>query len=566
MVTVPRDKVKFIVIAGIVALFLSGANFGNAQIMEKVDCDALFSKHLGAYGYKSGDAFVRNQSEKYQSCGWGLSPINTQTAFTQEADALVFPAVGAELIIKSSPDIQGNSQWNRLQEQKSNLETSGANDFQEVLRIAGGTLAFGFNEGKSASVDRNGRQNSWVKFYAETGKCTLFLNGKAGVGVAGQEYLPNYKDFHRFERNEAINEHPEFDHGLSTAKKEMLKTAEQLMADLEPLCRAIATPVTEEKKEETPVQFAEAQQEAVEALVQSRPTAKDFCLSATGNNCSGAIATFNRIETTEEVRILIVSIGGNPIIRFPDGTVKELTKDDARLDVGRIGASPAISNKRPLEDWVRFRDQAATESTITVPAGSRLAVDQAENINFYIYHKGENTPSGGVSIVSPSILEFNPLPPPITKESFTKFQFVEFDLKTGEIRVVDTDNVGINTRAGNVKVNTKGTDYGVAYNPDTGSMIAEIYDGEIKIEFANGRAQTLSSRYGEQIQRMTVDTDGNITRQVAVPKDEWGAQEKKRNGVWMWVLAVVIISTVGYLMYHNREKIRALLSQKSKVR
>jgi hypothetical protein len=563
MVTNPRDRVKFIAIVGIVALFLSGADFGNAQTMEKVDCDVLFSKHLDKYGYKSGDAFVRNQSEKYQSCGWGLSPINTQTAFTQEADALVFPVVGAELVIKSSPDVQGNSEWNRLQEQKNNLETSGTNDFQVALHIAGGTLAFGFNEGKSASVDRNGRQNSWVKFYAETGKCMLFLNGKAGVGVAGQEYLPNYKDFHRFERNEAINGHPGFDHGQNTAQKEMLGTAEQLVADLEPLCGGTATPATEEKAEGSQVQPAEAQQEAVEALVHSDPTEKEFCLFAIGNACGkGSITTFDTIETTEEVRILIVRIRGNPVIRFPDGTVQELTAY-ARLDVGEVGASPAISNKRPIEDWTAFRDQAATESAITVPVGSRLAVESGEDIKFYIYHKGKNTPSGGVSIVSPSLLEFSS-PPPITQEEIsgiTKFQFVEFDLKTGELRVVDTGDVGINTRAGNVKVNTKGTDYGIAYNPDTGRIIAEIYDGEIEIEFANGRAQTLNSRYGEQIQRMTVDTDDNIIRQIAVPKDEWGAQEKNRNDAWIWIVMIIIVGGAGYLAYRNKEKITAVLEK-----
>jgi len=568
MITNTRDNLKLIVIIGIVALFLSGANFSNGQTENNIDCDALFSKHLGAYGYESDDAFMQNPSGKYQSCGWGLSPINTQTAFTQEADALVFPVVGAELVIKSSSDIQGNSQWNRLQEQKSNLETAGTNDFQEALPIAGGTFAFGFNEGKSASVDRNGRQNSWVKFYAETGKCMLFLNGEAGVGVAGQEYLSNYKDFHRFERNETINEHPESDHGLGAAKKEMLGAAEQLMADLEPLCSATATPVTEEKAEETAVQPAEESQGEVEALVPSRPTEKDFCLFATGDDCKGSITTFDKIETSEEVRILIVSMGGHPAIRFPDGTVKELTKDDARLDVGEVGASPAISNKRPLEDWTAFRDQAAAESAITVPVGSRLAVESGENIKFYIYHKGENTPGGGVSIVSPSLLEFSPPPPPITQEEIsgiTKFEFVNvnFDLKTGEIRVVDTGNVGINTTAGNVKVNTKGTDYGIAYNPDTGSTIAEIYDGEISIEFANGVTQTLSSRYGEQIQRMTVDTDGNITRQIAVPQNQQSAQvrEKKHNNTWMLLLIIVAIGGVGYFAYRNRDKIIAVLKK-----
>lgn len=316
MVTNSRDRVKFIAIAGIVVLFLVGANFGNAQTMEKVDCDALFSKHLGAYGYESDDAFMQNPSGKYQSCGWGLSPINTQTAFTQEADALVFPLVGAELVIKSSPDTQGNSQWNRLQEQKNNLEASGANDFQEVLRITGGTLAFGFNEGKSASVDRNGRQNSWVKFYAETGKCMLFLNGKAGVGVAGQEYLPNYKDFHRFEHNEAINEHPEFDHGQNTAQKEILQTVEQLIADLEPLCGATVTPVTEEKVEETLAQFTEKTQEIetapVPALVADTPSEADLPIN----------------KDNENLTIRVIELEGLADMQLPDGTWKPANLGD----------------------------------------------------------------------------------------------------------------------------------------------------------------------------------------------------------------------------------------------
>ena len=251
MVTVPRDKLKFIAIAGIVVLFLSGANFGNAQTMEKVDCDALFSTHLVKYGYTARS--VQDKKTDTQTCSWRLAELTSATAFAHEDDARIFPISGVKIIIKPSASHEGSLDEVIL---KTGFETG--DERSGFYDVAGGKLKI------TKDVFDGQPGNYGLNFYAELGRCAIDISGGVGVGnwtATGNTGLePNYKDFHHLDPDDvtkSINEHPESDHGLGTAKKEMLGTAEQLMADLEPLCSAIATPVTEEKKEETPAQSDE---------------------------------------------------------------------------------------------------------------------------------------------------------------------------------------------------------------------------------------------------------------------------------------------------------------------
>jgi len=226
----PRGRLKLIVITSIAVLFLSGANFGNAQTMDKiVDCDASFSKHFGKYGYKSGEGEFKDFLGEYY-CSWELKSLDTNSAYSHEADARIFPVFSANIFLRTSDDCELGCTLFRAY-----IDDRVVDEWTDLENVFGGKLIIRYDRPKPEQAG-----NSGLELRVETGKCRVSLNGRAGIGNWGSAGLePSYSSFHYNDPDDVtnhINEHPESDHGLSTAKKEILKTAGQLMADLEPLC------------------------------------------------------------------------------------------------------------------------------------------------------------------------------------------------------------------------------------------------------------------------------------------------------------------------------------------
>ncbi len=467
----------------------------------------------------------------------------------------------------------GGSGWKKIDPEDVSIGDAG---FMEIAKLPRG----GYVGSTSLIPDTDNAEEGYFDEYIFR---PIFLQGRCfveGVFLGTITYNEAYKMNHREEayrdssdhvRYRLINSHPASDHSLREETKTVIvNDLQKLVSRLAPACGGVSAT-------QAPLV---ANVPEVEAITDTRPIEKDFVFHGGDDIKTGSIPMFDAIEITKEIRILIVGVRGNPAIRFPDGTVKELTENDARLDVGEVGSSPAfdhtrppedeigpiqaIGRPRPLEDWVKYRDQAATESAISIPVGSRLAVEDREDIKFYIYRNNESSPQGGISIVSPTLLEFNQ--PQQETGKITKFTFVELNLENGEIRVKD-ENSSINTQVGDTTVKTKGTDYGVAYDPVRHRTVIEIYDGEVEIKLTNGEVKTIASKYDSPIRRLEI-SDGTAVEQIAIPKDEWQARQtpqakppdQQKNGSLIWILIIAALGG-GTFILHKTGKLKPILQK-----
>lgn len=116
-----------------------------------------------------------------------------------------------------------------------------------------------------------------------------------------------------------------------------------------------------------------------------------------------------------------------------------------------------------------------------------------------------------------------------------------------------------------VMLGTKGTDFGIAYDPATRQTVAEIYDGTIEIIDLDGERvlETLSALYGGEILAAEIAEDKTIVEKIAIPQSEWdgfvksqveGAVQrgegKKGASLW-WVLLLAVVLGGGYVLYRK---------------
>jgi hypothetical protein len=116
-----------------------------------------------------------------------------------------------------------------------------------------------------------------------------------------------------------------------------------------------------------------------------------------------------------------------------------------------------------------------------------------------------------------------------------------------------------------VMLGTKGTDYGLAYNPENQITSVEIYDGTIEIidESSEKILATLTTTYGNEIKRAEVTKDKNVEQKIAIPGSEWEAFSKSQakptaeeqqgisktgKGVWMFILLIIFLGG-GFWLY-----------------
>lgn len=77
-----------------------------------------------------------------------------------------------------------------------------------------------------------------------------------------------------------------------------------------------------------------------------------------------------------------------------------------------------------------------------------------------------------------------------------------------------------------VEISWDGTDFGVSYDEKSGRIIAEIYDGTIKV-IAGEKKYELTSRYGDEIKRVEIEENGMVVGKTALSGQEW--QKKQIN-------------------------------------
>lgn len=114
---------------------------------------------------------------------------------------------------------------------------------------------------------------------------------------------------------------------------------------------------------------------------------------------------------------------------------------------------------------------------------------------------------------------------------------------------------------------TKGTDYGIAYYPETKQTIVEIYDGAIDVADLNMKKvfTTLSTSYGKQIKSVEVAEDKTNVEKTAIPQSEWPAfvakQQKIRSGNWLYMLWVGLLGATAYFVYRKKDAILNMIKK-----
>lgn len=109
-----------------------------------------------------------------------------------------------------------------------------------------------------------------------------------------------------------------------------------------------------------------------------------------------------------------------------------------------------------------------------------------------------------------------------------------------------------------VKVSWDGTDFGVSFDNESKKIIAEIYDGTIKV-MVGEKTYNLSSSYGGEIRRVEIDGNREVAQQEQPkeePKREVFVEVRSDDGrSWKWMLVmagVVGLVMAGFLGYRKR--------------
>ena len=150
-------------------------------------------------------------------------------------------------------------------------------------------------------------------------------------------------------------------------------------------------------------------------------------------------------------------------------------------------------------------------------------------------------------------------------------------LKNGDVRI-GTGGFGVTDRPDlpteiqfegrqDVEISWDGTDFAVSYNREGGKIIAEIYDGTIKVTVGE-KKYSLSSKYGDEIKRIEIEGNGEVAEKIAVPKavmQERSMEEPRKavsaevgpSGKRSWsglllVIGVVGLAAVGGFWYRKR--------------
>lgn len=135
----------------------------------------------------------------------------------------------------------------------------------------------------------------------------------------------------------------------------------------------------------------------------------------------------------------------------------------------------------------------------------------------------------------------------------------EFDLDAGGVRFKTQEGdfeTDMKVMTQNTTASSTGADFSVSYDKNTGLTMYEVYNGNLlAISSLTGKQKIISSRYNQPIKRLEVAKNGQMTEQVAIPKDEWQVQQteqpqtsENRNSKSVLVL-LLVIGVVVFVLY-----------------
>jgi len=252
----------------------------------------------------------------------------------------------------------------------------------------------------------------------------------------------------------------------------------------------------------------------------------------------------------------------------------------------------ALAEKAPTEQDLRMLPDEKDPISIRVAKLDGLAEFHLPDGTWIPIEEGDTLPSLGTlqtQYGSTANLHFSDniiiIVGPLSEFNFKEFKSdpksfrAKLDLGAGEVRfkILEGDfETDMQVGTPNATASPAGTDFSVLYDKNTSLTISEIYDGSLLITSATtGQQKIISSSYGQPIKRIEIAKDGVMTKQIAIPRDEWQARPaveqrlasagSKKSGVWVWaIIFIFVLGGLGYAAYRKRQAITELFRRQNK--
>lgn len=319
----------------------------------------------------------------------------------------------------------------------------------------------------------------------------------------------------------------------------------------------------------------------VEALVEKTPSESDLAINENAKRMNEELKSLfgDWPLSGMEAKTKVPEITGNTPYLF-DNPLS--TKDNRYFSFTADAKNHIIEYRGGNKITLEFPDGTAfvpeTGDFVRVPVGTKIKTDmgsysgnsQYDNIGkFGMSSLGITNVAGGSSITlgGGSVVEL--VPAASGGSSNVKLNNGEVRIGTGGFGGTDRPDLPTEIqfeRRQDVKISWDGTDFAVSFDRETGKIIAEIYDGTIKVA-AGEKTYSLSSRYGGEIKRIEIGTDGEVAEKIAVPKavlQERPTEEPRKvvsteveppdKQPWRWVLVAMGVAGLAVVggFWHRR--------------
>jgi hypothetical protein len=443
-------------------------------------------------------------------------------------------------------------------------------DYVDIIHIGTGANDSEFTEGKTPV---------WTFDYGDVnllvfvGYCRISLSGKVYDDMAN-EYFDENSEFFKNHHvalswdDERNRQYKVVDGGSTEGTLDAVLTptlgfAKKMVSRIAGVCGSKNVQTSDSVGEE----------KEVEALVEKAPTESDLKISENAKRLDEELkALFGDLPVGDkEIKPKVPELTGNTPYLF-DNPLS--TKDNRYFSFTANTKNHIIEyrggNKVTLEfpDGTTFVPESG--DFIRVPVGTKIKTEmgfyqgssQYDNIGkFGMSSLGITNVAGGSSVTlgGGSVVELAPA----ESGGFSNVKLNNGDIRVGTGGFGGTDRPELPTEIQfegrqDVKISWDGTDFAVSFDKESRKIIAEIYDGTIKVT-ADEKVYSLSSSYGSQIKRIEIGGNGEVAEKIAIPRtiSQERPKEEPESAVsaevgpsdrFLWRELLLVIGIVGLVV------------------
>ncbi len=447
----------------------------------------------------------------------------------------------------------------------------------DVIHIGTGANDTDFTEGKEPIwiFDRGG-----VDLLVFSGYCSVRLRGKVFDTMSNEFWDPE-NEFFRNHHVAVFREGPntykvinegDTEHTFDVIYNPIMEMARKTVGRIAGVCGS----------KNVQIEVGVEEEMEVEALVGEVPSESDLAISENAKKLNDELkALFGDLPVGDkEIKPKVPELTGNTPYFFDNPL---LTKDNRYFSFTANAKNHIIEYRGGNKITMEFPDGTTfvpeSGDFVRVPVGTKVKTEmglyqgdsQYDNVGkFGMSNLGITNVAGGSSITlgGGSVVEL--VPTESGASSNVKLNNGEIRIGTGGFGGTDSPDLPTEIQfegRQDVEISWDGTDFAVSYDRGSGKIIAEIYDGTIKVA-AGEKTYPLSSSYGGEIKRIEIGMNGEVIEKTAVPGVVWReksrGEPKKAVGVevessdkrpWRWVLLVVGVvglAVAGGVLYRKR--------------